>query len=212
MTEKYKLIYFPIRFRAEGLRWTLAYSGLPWEDKKIMMEEWAGLKPTVPSGILPCLVTPDGRKLVQSAAIARFLAVRAGIYPAGEAEQCKCDELIALVQCDLMAAYEQFLPLRPQEERRRGYDNWNEKAAPRILGYLDGILADSQSGYLIGDELTVADLLVAAVVDSLSQIPEVRASAQSRKHLTAHLAKLRQQEKLAAYLKSRDDSFPGFNV
>uniref|UniRef100_A0A1I8JGH9 Glutathione transferase n=1 Tax=Macrostomum lignano TaxID=282301 RepID=A0A1I8JGH9_9PLAT len=152
MTEKYKLIYFPIRFRAEGLRWTLAYSGLPWEDKKIMMEEWAGLKPTVPSGILPCLVTPDGRKLVQSAAIARFLAVRAGIYPAGEAEQCKCDELIALVQCDLMAAYEQFLPLRPQEERRRGYDNWNEKAAPRILGYLDGILADSQSGYLIGDE------------------------------------------------------------
>uniref|UniRef100_A0A1I8ITG8 Glutathione S-transferase n=1 Tax=Macrostomum lignano TaxID=282301 RepID=A0A1I8ITG8_9PLAT len=97
-------------------------------------------------------MTENGPDSSQSAAIARFLAVRAGIYPAGEAEQCKCDELIALVQCDLMAAYEQFLPLRPQEERRRGYDNWNEKAAPRILGYLDGILADSQSGYLIGDE------------------------------------------------------------
>merc|ERR1711976_895085 len=68
----YKLTYFNGRGRAEGIRMTLAASGVEYEDKRITFEEWGALKPNVPFNGLPMLEA-DGKQLGQSGAILRFL-------------------------------------------------------------------------------------------------------------------------------------------
>lgn len=41
-----KLTYFNLKGRCEGVRYTLAAAGIPYEDIRIKGEEWKELKPS----------------------------------------------------------------------------------------------------------------------------------------------------------------------
>ena len=73
----------------------LTHAGAQWEDKLIDFSEWPALKPTVPGNQLPCLeLMANGKKMGQSVAILRFLAMQFGYYPADALQAHKCNELI----------------------------------------------------------------------------------------------------------------------
>lgn len=94
-----KLIYFPVRGRAEPIRYILAQSGGKYEDVRIARENWPQMKPSklaiiiisfvlsrwiyffflaTPMGQVPVLEV-DGQQICQSMAIARYLAKKFGI-------------------------------------------------------------------------------------------------------------------------------------
>ena len=98
----YKLTYFPVRGRAEVIRFVFAQAGVKYEDVRIKQENWPELKPSklavmsrfldvtiiipfailflpsdTPLGHLPILEV-DGKTICGSTGIARFLAERFG--------------------------------------------------------------------------------------------------------------------------------------
>lgn len=92
----YKLYYFDIKGMGEPIRLTLAQAGVPFEDVRILPEQWPDIKPSqkasknrqprsnhlciseMPFGQLPVLEMPDGFMLTQSAAILRYLGAAHG--------------------------------------------------------------------------------------------------------------------------------------
>merc|ERR1712045_637536 len=78
MAPKIKLTYFNAEGRAELTRMILAQAGVEFEDVRLTREEWAAMKPTSPWNQLP-LLEYDGKKMVQSIAIARFLLESMGL-------------------------------------------------------------------------------------------------------------------------------------
>lgn len=42
----YKIIYFPVRGRAEHLRLMFVYANVPFEDCRIAKEDWEKIKPS----------------------------------------------------------------------------------------------------------------------------------------------------------------------
>lgn len=73
-----ELQYFPLRARAEPLRYLLKYAGIPYTDRIISLKEWPAHKKIVPNGFLPNLKLPNGKYLPETGDIARYIATRAG--------------------------------------------------------------------------------------------------------------------------------------
>jgi hypothetical protein len=48
----YKLQYFDVRGRGEHIRYLFAHAGIPFEDVRVQMSEWAAIKP---SKLVVCL-------------------------------------------------------------------------------------------------------------------------------------------------------------
>merc|ERR1712038_626196 len=88
-----KLIYFDMQGRAEFSRLLLAQAGVQYEDKRISQAEWEKLKPTMPFAELPALEV-DGQTIVQSLAIARFIAKKHGLAGNGDMEAAKADMIV----------------------------------------------------------------------------------------------------------------------
>eukprot|EP00287_Rhodomonas_sp_CCMP768_P004648 CAMPEP_0196723330 /NCGR_PEP_ID=MMETSP1091-20130531/5461_1 /TAXON_ID=302021 /ORGANISM="Rhodomonas sp., Strain CCMP768" /LENGTH=235 /DNA_ID=CAMNT_0042065217 /DNA_START=54 /DNA_END=761 /DNA_ORIENTATION=- len=72
-----EILYFPLRARAEPLKFLCEYAKLGYSDKVVQFDEWAEIKPTIPGGSLPVLVKPGGEMLPETADIARHIAMLA---------------------------------------------------------------------------------------------------------------------------------------
>lgn len=77
---KYVVHYFDSRGRAEIIRLTLTAAGLPFEDHRFTREQWPEEKKKSPAGQVPWIETPDGEKMNESLAIARYIAMQHGLY------------------------------------------------------------------------------------------------------------------------------------
>lgn len=108
---KPKLIYFNARGRAENARLIFAQAGVDFEDERIERDNWPQLKqskPTckkpwmdqwflqifstaIPFGQLPALVTSDGTTIIQSIAIARYLAREYNLAGKNNVEMAQAD-------------------------------------------------------------------------------------------------------------------------
>uniref|UniRef100_A0A915K7L4 glutathione transferase n=1 Tax=Romanomermis culicivorax TaxID=13658 RepID=A0A915K7L4_ROMCU len=85
----YKLCYFNVRGKAEGIRYIFAQAGVDFEDHRVSQDEWPQLKPSkfwicmyknrTPMGQLPVLHV-DSKVLCQSIAIARYIAKEYGKF------------------------------------------------------------------------------------------------------------------------------------
>ena len=80
---EYKLHYFPLHVRADGIRTLLSTAGADWENNVVEFAQWGELKKTggFPGNQVPCLELADGTKLGQSVAILRLLGHKHGYYP-----------------------------------------------------------------------------------------------------------------------------------
>ena len=94
MVQKFKLMYFNLRGRAELARLILASAGQEYEDFRFEREQWPQHKGNTPFGQAPVLeVTEDGKtvQIAQSLAIARYLARKFGLYGKNETEMAEID-------------------------------------------------------------------------------------------------------------------------
>lgn len=194
---KYKLTYFVVRARGELCRMVLHAAGQEFEDVQITFADWPKLKPTTPTGQLPVLECKEF-KLVQSMAIARFLAREYGFSAKSSMDLALQDQVIDTVG-DLMAILISW-KLEGDEAKKAEKDKTIiEETGPKYIDIFNKFLNGKK--YFAGESLTIADMAVYDVLVTLL-MKDPKCLAKYPK-LEANYKMVEQHPKLSKYLKTR---------
>lgn len=174
-----KLTYFDATGRAEPVRLALAAGGIPYEDVRIRFQEWPAIKPTTPTGSLPLLTLDDGTVLTESLAILRYVGrvCSPPLVPEDALDAARVDELVSMTA----AAYEAVgatIYIADEAARRAaraklmapdsGAGGRAGAPGPPVATVLAALDARAgSSGWMVGDRPTIADMMVAALVEPL---------------------------------------------
>lgn len=163
MAKNIKLTYFNGKGRGELSRLILAYAAVPYEDNRVEFQEWPSLKPKMPLGVMPVLVY-DGEVLSQSKTIGRFLAKEFGIAGKTNLEQAKADMIVDCVTDIEIARYKWYWDPDPtsKENGRRAFE---KDTLPKFLNQMLNIFQQGKGTFMVGAELTWADIAVAGFLD-----------------------------------------------
>jgi glutathione S-transferase len=158
----YKLQYFPVRGRAQALRYIVADHGLELKEEVVSDGEWPAVKPKTPLGQLPAFHDGD-LHLGQSNAILRYIARKHGLYGKNDREAALID-MINDQQEDMRLSY---LHLIYQE-----YDAGKEayiKNLPTHLATLEKVLGENKggAGFFVGDKISFVDYTIFDLLDNL---------------------------------------------
>ena len=155
-----KLIYFPVRARAEAIRMCFAHGNVPFEDHSVQSffdgKSWPEVKPTLPFDQLPALCI-DGKILCQSGACTRYAARMAGCVPEDPLEAAHCDMIFEAAQ--------ELAACNPIVNVFRGETFAAKKAEffstfPRKLENLSAQLAARSGPFFCGEVPSYADFAV----------------------------------------------------
>ncbi|XP_078398028.1 glutathione S-transferase alpha-4-like [Cetorhinus maximus] len=154
---KPKLHYFNGRGKMESIRWLLAAAGIEFEEEYLetreqyekLLKDGALLYEQVP------MVEIDGMKLVQTNAIMNYIAAKYNLYGKDIQERALID-MYAEGARDLMLLVMRHIFL-PSAEKDGNLILIINKAKNRYFPAFEKILSQ-QNGYLVGDQLSVADL------------------------------------------------------
>ena len=171
-----KLIYFNQPFwRAEVARLPLFMSKIEFEDFRITDDDLTYLKAhgklkdgaSIPFRQLPVLVV-DGESVAQSAGIARICGKLSGMYPENIIEAGKVDQII-----DTVTDINEMLNPSMREDdpmiKKKMRAELSNDALPRYFGYLEEILEANNSGWFVGDDMTIADIAVWSLIGWIAQ-------------------------------------------
>ncbi|XP_072416790.1 glutathione S-transferase alpha-4-like [Chiloscyllium punctatum] len=171
---KPKLHYFNGRGKMESIRWLLAAAGVEFEEEYLetrdqyekLLKDGALLYEQVP------MVEIDGMKLVQTNAILNYVAAKYNLYGKDIKERALID-MYAEGARDLMTLVMRH-PFLPSEQKDSDLTQINNKAKNRYFPAFEKVLKSSQTGYLVGNQLSVADVhLLEAILmieDNASQV------------------------------------------
>jgi prostaglandin-H2 D-isomerase / glutathione transferase len=171
---KFTVSYFPITARGESIRLAAVIGKIPFTNKAVSLADWPHVKNDIPLKQLPTLEIEgeDGSKttVVQSLAILRYFGKLGGLYPEDPIEALKVDSMIdtvvdmaVIISASMTGAQGMLISDEPWTEeevakiRERIVTN-EEKGLPFHLGYLENALKSNKSGWLVGDNVTIADL------------------------------------------------------
>ena len=173
---KLKLIYFDQPFwRAEIARLCLFMSDIEFEDFRITNEDLSYLKQhgelsdgsVIPFRQLPVLVI-EGESIAQTGAIARICGKLGDMYPKDIIEAGKVDQVIDTVT-DINVLINPSMHESDPAIKRQMRDDLSSDALPKYFGYLEKILEVNDSGWFVGDEMTVADIAVWSMLGWIAQ-------------------------------------------
>ena len=173
---KLKLIYFDQPFwRAEIARLCLFMSDIEIEDFRITNEDLSYLKQhgelsdgsVIPFRQLPVLVI-EGESIAQTGAIARICGKLGDMYPKDIIEAGKVDQVIDTVT-DINVLINPSMHESDPAIKRQMRDDLSSDALPKYFGYLEKILEANDSGWFVGDEMTVADIAVWSMLGWIAQ-------------------------------------------
>jgi prostaglandin-H2 D-isomerase / glutathione transferase len=163
---KVKLIYFSLTGRAFAMRVALNLAKekgaiSEFVDERLTFPEWREKKDSLglPLGQLP-IIDIDGKVFCQSTALARWAGKISGLYPSDELQALKVDEFIAAV--------DEIWSRTPRggddlaAKRAAWVAEWREKYLP----FLTARLAESEGPFLLGKEISIADLFFFPVLDA----------------------------------------------
>jgi glutathione S-transferase len=218
----YKLYYWPsIQGRGEFIRLALEDAGAPYEDvarraavdgggipalQALLRGEHAGVRPLAP----PVLVAGD-LVLSQTTAILAWLAPRLGLVALGDGAAAVTNQLVLTVMDLVAEAHDTHHPISvglhyedQKDEARRRTHHFTSERMPKFLSYFEDVLARGGSGWLVGDQASVADLALFQVVSGLRYAcPRALASLSDRLPLTLALReRVAARPRIAAYLAS----------
>lgn len=172
MSSKYTLTYFNSKGRAEVARLIFAQAGVEYEDKRVEKEEWLKLKPSTPSGQLPMLEV-DGKQLIGSMVIDRFLGERFGLAGSNDIENAEIAGIIDILhdfEIRLVTMYFE----KDEERKAQLKEKFGKEDIPKYWGIIDGICKKNNAaeGWIHGDTPTYADLSIFNTLGFfLSQVP-----------------------------------------
>jgi len=206
----YKLTYFDVRGYAEFTRYVLAYGKADWQNDLVTFDRWSQLKPTTPMGQIPVLTLKDGRQLCQSRAILRFLAKQFGLVPNNDFDAALADMYVGGIYNDLypkyIPCYQPYLKGGSLEDCKPIYATFKKESLPASLDLYEQFLSKHSSGWLIGDKVTYADIVVgefferlqscfdadvlkghpklAALVKRVGELPGIKEYVANRSHMS----------------------------
>lgn len=186
-----KITYFGLKGRALFPMLVAEYGGIPYEWKKIAMEDWPALKDQTTFGQLPAMEHGD-ISIVQSTAIASYIGRLAGLLGTEDVDFAVSQMLVAQY-LDTMNA---FVKAYFGDNKAEDTDKFLSEQLPRDLGNLEKLVSGGFTNEkTIGEFAILAFLIIIHDVkpDCLDSFPALQAFYKS---LIAH-------PRIAAFLPER---------
>ncbi|CAL1534552.1 unnamed protein product [Lymnaea stagnalis] len=200
----FKLFYFNFRGRGELIRLLLHTAQVEFIDERVAFADWPELKPKTPEGYVPFMEI-DGVAYGESLPLARYIARKYNLMGKTELGQLTADIIMNYVD-DLRDEYVRFktdkILTQLQKEELEG--KFSAETIPNFLGKIEKRLTNSSSGYLAGEDLSIADLTVADVLDTC--IKEYPSVLDNFPNVSRHREMVMGLPQLAGYLASRPDT------
>ncbi len=157
------LLFFTARAKATTI--CLQIAKVPYTLETITGAEFKAEKDNearFPLGQVPVLTLTDGRIITQSAAISRYAAKLAGLYPVDPVEALLVDEIIDTCN-EVLASAPQNTDNDLKKSQR---EEWAAGKLQKYLRFFD-IKASAGGSYLVGGKLTLADIYVFQTIKGL---------------------------------------------
>ena len=209
-----ELYYWPgIQGRGEFVRLALEEAGVDYVDvargPKGVEKLMAALKEDARPAFAPPFLRVDGLTIGQTAAILMFIGERHGLAPSDPAGRIWTHQL-QLTIADLVGeAHETHHPVgaslyyedQKAEALRRARE-FTAQRIPKFLGYFARVLG--QQDYLLGPQLTYADLSLFQVLEGLDYAFPKATGRELKRHpqLVALRQRVAARPRIAAYLAS----------
>lgn len=164
MEAKPKLYYFQGRGKMESIRWLLAAAGVEFEEEFLeTREQYEKLLKDgrLLFGQVP-LVEIDGMLLTQTRAILSYLAAKHSLYGKDLKERLRIDMYVDGTQ-DLMMMIA-GAPFKSPQEKEENYALIVTKAKTRYFPAFEKILKDHGEAFLVGNQLSWADIQLLEVI------------------------------------------------
>jgi len=162
---KLRLTYFDTPGRAEPVRIALTLAGQAFEDRRLNFPEFGALRAAgaFPLGSVPVLEV-DGVPMAQTAAMLRFAAHLGGggLYPSDARAAFVVDSVIDTLNDTVAHAMMPSLFERDAEKKLAMRRELLAGPLTLALRYIEGLLGQSPGPFLVGSELTIADILLGA--------------------------------------------------
>ena len=200
----YQLTYFDMDGgRANPIRIAFHAAGIEFEDVRISFSEFMQARAGYRFNCVPVLRIDDV-VVTQSNAMCRYVGKLANLYPENDLQAMYCDEAMGAIE-DLLHHIVHTLGLEGDElkaAREKLADGWIKV----ILKGLDELL-ERGGDYFADNRLTVADLKVVAITESLisGQFEHIPADIVERvaPRLVAHVERVSQDPIVTAYYAAR---------
>ena len=154
-----KLHYFDFHGgRGEPVRLAMYLGGIEFEDRRIPLAEWPGIKDEMPFHAVPVLDV-DGRALSQSNAIMRYVGKLTGLYPVDPWQAACCDEAMDAVE-DIVTQVVPTFFIKDEDEKREARLELADGPLPLFLRGIEARLVAGDGEYFADSRLTIADLKV----------------------------------------------------
>jgi len=162
-------------WRAEVARLPLFMSNIEFEDFRITSDDNRYLKENgmlkdgtiIPFRQLPVLVA-KGQSIAQTGAIARICGKLSGMYPKDVIEAGRVDQII-----DTVTDINELLNPSMREDdpviKKQMRAALSNDALPKYFGYLEEILEANNSGWFVGEDMTIADIAVWSLLGWIAQ-------------------------------------------
>ncbi|XP_023778266.1 glutathione S-transferase-like isoform X2 [Cyanistes caeruleus] len=179
MSGKPKLHYFNGRGRMEPIRWLLAAAGVEFEESYLEKKE--DLTKLQKDGSLLFQQVPmvemDGMKLVQTRAIANYIATKYNLCGKDLKERALIDMYVEGMfdLNELLMTY----GYQPADKKEQHFANMMDKATNRYFPVFEKVLKDHGKDFLVGNQLSRADVQLLELIlmaeefkpDILAQFP-----------------------------------------
>ncbi|CAL8094063.1 unnamed protein product [Calicophoron daubneyi] len=201
----YKLTYFNVRGRGEPIRFVLAATGTPFDDKRVEGKDWPALKPSIPTHRLPYLqLTSSSGDIVgyeESLAIARYLARKHNLMGQTDEEYYKIERMIGECNDIDTEFYKIAFPPSPEAQGKLK-DAFLKEQGPKLLDMVSRSLKESGGKFVAGGKPSFGDFMLMTVMDHVDDIdPDI---LKKYPEFSAHRAAVLQEfPKLAEYIKTR---------
>ncbi|KAF9915927.1 hypothetical protein BX616_005051 [Lobosporangium transversale] len=202
----HNLIYFPFHGLAGCIRTTLILSGEPYKFTDVYLADWRALKQLTPFGHVPVLKeeTRSGKvlELAEISAIESFLAKRSGLL----GNDFWQESLIRMYHSSTHSLFTflvHSIVQSPNEEDKRTFlKRFKESNLPSwIQAHEKHLKANGSNGHYVGDQLSIADIKTASVIEHLIYLcgNDVQISEEKTPAIMAVKAKLEKDPKYAEW-------------
>lgn len=204
MESKPKLYYFDAWARGEPIRLLLSHLKIEWEEEVIPL---GPIKPEIKEklefGKVPMLEI-DGMQLVESKSILRYIALKHGLHPTDPVNNYKVNSLIDRY-IDLERTYYKIFFAKEEEKQEMRKEFVEKELFPTFTAIEKRLKENSSQDHLVGDKLTLADVLYVDFIWSQAFNP-----TQSEEVMGRHKALFEKFPILRAYAEKRKADFPRF--
>ncbi|XP_072165685.1 glutathione S-transferase 1-like [Diadema setosum] len=203
----YKLYYFDARSRGEPARMLFALKGQKYEDIRFKYggEEWPKMKndkSRFPFGQVPTLAV-DGTVIPQSRAIYRYLARKFGYY-GNNAEEDRDIDVLCEIATDIENEIAPLFDEEDAEKREAALIKSRDTNLNKFFEFLSDHIQKSDGIYLIGNRITLADLVVFNILDFfLDSVLVAKGYLDSYPVLLKYCKSIMDESQLTPYIKSR---------